>query len=134
MGDMMGVVDIVGSTIGTEEGILVMMAIGIAMGHTGRGLVVGRRTGKDGAKLRDAGNNVRSRGWGWILLLGNSHVDRGCRGRQRSDRGRKSRLGLAPWPGESRLAGSPAVAIVAVRAAALTCGFEQNISVSRVIK
>lgn len=51
MGDMMGVVDIVGPAIGTEEGVLVVMAV---MGDTQRGVMVGERTGKHGTKLRDA--------------------------------------------------------------------------------
>jgi len=51
MGKMMRMVDIIGPTIRTEERTLMMMAIGMDVGHTRRGAMVRRRTWKNRSKF-----------------------------------------------------------------------------------
>jgi len=51
MGKMRRMIDIIGPTIRTEERTLVMMAIGMSMGHTRRGAMMRRWTWENRSKF-----------------------------------------------------------------------------------
>jgi len=54
-------VDIICPAIRTEEGTLMMMAVGMGMDRTRRGVMLRRRTWENRSKFRYTGQNVRSR-------------------------------------------------------------------------